>query len=250
MALYSKLAAPIGLPELALTVTLDEAEARVAMTRAITDSVLRPADIARAKIGEAAFFYAPFWRVSLSVEGFHIGLTTVTSDRGRTMPLPTGGARHASGSIMISARAIVPYTPKLPSTLGRLSTAPALEVDPSELVPTSRAADALAGRELVEADVSKEQAERIAVGMILHQVQPHSALYAKYDPVIHSSLLLYYPLYLSQYRYEGEARSHAGEEFFAMLSGRTGKVVAAKHPSALRAVTAKLRRFLSFDFRD
>src|SRR5262249_41111117 len=159
-----------------------------------------------------AFFYAPFWRVQLSVEGFHIGLTTTTSSRGRTMPLPTGGARHASGTIMISARSILPYTPKLPSTFGRLSGSPPLAVEPTQLPPFDRAA--LAKDEIVDADVSREHAERIAVSMILQRVQPHSALYAKYDPLVHDVTSVHYPLYLARYRYEGEARSHAGEEFF------------------------------------
>jgi hypothetical protein len=245
MPLYAKLAAPAMVPEHVAPATLDASEAKVALSREIQESVFRPSDIAKATIGEAAFFYAPFWRVRLSVEGFHIGLTTTTNERGRTLPLPTGGARHASGTVMISARSILPYTPKLSSVFGRLSGSPALEVEPTELVPLDRAA--LAGHELVDADVAKEHAERVAVAMILQQVQPHNALYAKYNPLVHDTTCVYYPLYLARYQYDGEARRHAGEEFFVMLSARTGKVVASKHPSALRAVTAKLRRFLSFN---
>jgi hypothetical protein len=243
--IYAKLTTAAAVPEHVALATIDPADARAIVKREIQESVLRPSDIGEAKIDEPAFFYAPFWRVRVSVEGFHIGLTTTTSARGRTVPLPTGGARHAQGTIMVSARSILPYTPKLPSALSRIAGAPALEVEPTELTPFDR--EALAGVELVDADVSKEHAERIAVGMIVAQVQPHSALYAKYDPLVHDSACVHYPLYLARYRYEGEARSHAGEEFFVLVSARTGKVVSSKHPSALRAVTAKLRRFLSFD---
>lgn len=57
---------------------------------------------------------------------------------------------------------------------------------------------------------------------------------------------LSYPLWFAAYQYEGEARRARGESFFVLACARTGRVVAAKHPSALRAVTAKLRRVLSF----
>ena len=102
---------------------------------------------------------------------------------------------------------------------------------------------------MVDADVDRARGESIATGMLMRAVAPSSALYANYQPKIHASTLCLYPLYYTRYRYEGEARRHAGEELFVAVSGRTGEIVSAKHPSGVRAVTNKLRKLLSFDRR-
>ena len=85
--------------------------------------------------------------------------------------------------------------------------------------------------------------------MLLRAVSPTHAIYSKYEPKIHANAFCLYPLYYARYRYEGEARRRSGEEFFVAVSGRTGEVVAGKHPSAVRAMATKLRKLLSFDRR-
>jgi len=50
----------------------------------------------------------------------------------------------------------------------------------------------------------------------------------------------------SRLRYDGEARRHAAEDCAVAVSARTGKLVAAKHPSGARAAAGKLRRLFSF----
>ena len=83
----------------------------------------------------------------------------------------------------------------------------------------------------------------------MRSVSPSNAIYQKYESQIRSTTFVLYPVYYARYRYEGEARRHAGEQFFVAVSGRTGEPINAKHPSAVRAAAAKLRRLLSFDFR-
>lgn len=226
--------------------TLEAGQGREAVQRAVKEGILKPSDIDGAELADPVLLYVPFWRVAVTVDGFHIGLTTATARSGRSIPIPTGGARHKDGVVMICARTLVPYEPKLPSFFGKIAGAPPLELGLNELVPVP---GALAAGEIVDADVDQARAEAIASSMLLRAVSPSSALYAKYEPKIHASTFCLYPLYYARYRYEGEARRHAGEEFFVAVSGRTGEVVAAKHPSAVRAVTTKLRKLLSFDRR-
>lgn len=251
MATFPTLPQPVSPPEVfVVPATLDVAHGHEAVQRAVKNGILKPSDIAGADLGAPVLLYVPFWRVAVTVDGFHIGLSTVQSGRtGRSIPIPTGGARHKDGIVMISARTVVPYEAKLPSFFGKIGGSPPLEVGMSELVPALNAVDALASGEVVDADVDKARAESIASGMLLRAVSPTHAIYSKYEPKIHASTFCLYPLYYARYRYEGEARRHAGEEFFVAVSGRTGEIVAAKHPSAVRAMATKLRKLLSFDRR-
>ncbi|MDB4933440.1 MAG: hypothetical protein JWP87_412 [Labilithrix sp.] len=229
--------------------TLDASRGNEAVARAVKAGILKPSDIEGAELGEAALLYVPFWRVAVTVDGFHIGLSSMQGRSGRSIPIPTGGARHKDGIVMVCARTIVPYEPKLPSFFGKIAGAPALEIGTDELIALENAGDVLEAGEVVDADVDKARAEAIASGMLLRAVSPTHAIYAKYEPKIHASTFCFYPLYYARYRYEGEARRHAGEEYFVAVSARTGEVVAAKHPSAVRAMTNKLRKLLSFDRR-
>jgi hypothetical protein len=250
MPVFPKLAHPVVPAEIFVApATLDAARGREAVQRAVKDGILKPSDIEGAELGDPELLYVPFWRVAVTVDGFHLGLSTATGPSGRTIPIPTGGARHKDGVVMICARSIFPYEPKLPSFFGKIAGAPPLEIGTNELVPAPNAQDVLTSGEIVHADVDKARAEAIASGMLLRAVSPSHVIYAKYEPKIDSSTFCFYPLYYARYRYEGEARRHAGEEYFVAVSGRTSEVVAAKHPSAVRAVATKLRKFLSFDRR-
>jgi hypothetical protein len=230
--------------------TLDRERGAAAVQRAVKEGILKPSDIDLADLAEPALLYVPFWRVAVTVDGFHIGISSMTSGNGsRSIPIPTGGARHRDGIVMVCARTIVPYEAKLPSFFGKMAGAPPLEIGTNELVTIDNARDALASGEVVDADIDKARGEAIASGMLLRAISPTNAIYSKYEPKIHASTFCYYPMYYARYRYEGEARRHAGEEFFVAVSGRTGEVVNAKHPSAVRAAAAKLRKLLSFDRR-
>lgn len=253
MATFPKLPQPVVPPEasaFAVPATLDAKQGSEAIQRAVREGFLKPSDIAGADLEDATLLYVPFWRIAVSVDGFHIGLSSIQSgNTGRTIPIPTGGARHKDGIVMISGRTIFPYEPKLPSLFGRMSGAPPLEVGTSELTLTSNARDALAAGEVVDADVDEVRARTIASQMLLRAVSPTNAIYSKYEPTVTACTFCLYPVYYARYRYEGEARRHPGEDFFVAVSGRTGVAIAAKHPSAMRAVATKLRKLLSFDRR-
>jgi hypothetical protein len=250
MPTFPKLPQPVLPAEIFVApATFDAARGRDAVQRAVKDGILKPSDIEGAELTDPALLYVPFWRVAVTVDGFHIGLSSMSSGQNRSIPIPTGGARHKDGVVMVCARTIVPYEAKLPSFFGKIAGAPPLELGTSELVPSVNAAEALASGEIVDADIDKARGEAIASGMLVRAVSPSNAIYAKYEPKIHASTFCLYPLYYARYRYEGEARRHAGEEFFVAVSGRTGEVVSARHPSAMRAMASKLRKLLSFDRR-
>jgi hypothetical protein len=250
--IFGKLPRPIEPPpeHYVAPALLDAAQGKTAVDRAVKDSVFRPADIGDVKLDDPALVYVPFWRMTVAVEGFHLGLSFVGIN-GRTVPIPRGGANQRDAVIMISARTLVPYEPKLPSWLDNVGRTPPLEVAPNEVLPFSAQAaqDALAEGEIVEADVPKEQAERVACGMLLRSIDARNAIYAKYTPELRAAAFVLYPLYYARYRYNGEARRHVEEDLFVAVSGRTGAVVSAKFPSAPRAALAKIRRLLSFDRR-
>jgi hypothetical protein len=230
---------------------LDMEKGKAAVQHAVTDSILRPFDISSTRVDDVRALWVPFWRMSVSVDGFHISLSSVeVGDKGKSFPLPTGGARFRDADVMICARTIFPYEPKLPSFFGRASGVPPLEIPPNEMA-ASPDPEMLAenGAETLDADVDRARAESIAMGMLLRAVSPTHAIYAKYEPKINAAQFVYYPLYYARYQYNGEARRHAGEEMFVAISGKTGVVVAAKYPSAVRAMAAKVRRILSFDTR-
>jgi hypothetical protein len=251
MSTFPKLPQPVAPAEAFVVVsTLDAKQGSEAVQRCVRDGLLKPSDIAGADLEEPKLLWVPFWRIAVSVDGFHIGLSSVQSGRtGRTIPIPTGGARHKDGIVMISARTIFPYEAKLPSFFGRIGGTPPLEVGTNELTTAANARDALASGEVVDADVDEVRARTIASQMLLRAVSPTNAIYAKYEPNVTACTFCLYPVYYARYRYEGEARRHAGEDFFVAVSGKTGEAIAAKHPSAMRAVATKLRKLLSFDRR-
>lgn len=229
---------------------LEPAQAQEHARRAVLDGVLKPGDIeSSSRIDPVALLWVPFWRVDVSVDGFHVGLSNVSVGRGGArIPIPTGGARHKDAVVMVSARTIFPYEPKLAAWLGgSLDGVAPLEIGTGELAPREQvpATELGVGEELAP-DVPKADAEAAAARMVVRAVHPQSALYAKYEPQIRSALFCLYPVYYARYAYEGAARRHPGEEFFVAVSGRTGKPVSAHHPSAVRAAAAKLRKLISF----
>lgn len=251
MPTFPKLAQPVAPAEAFVApATFEPARGRAAVELAVKHGLFKPSDIDGVDLGEPALLYVPFWRVAVSVDGFHVGLSTSEGSSGRSFPIPTGGARHRDGVVMVCARTLVPYEPRLSAHLN-FGTPALLEIGTNELVHVGAEAarEALAKGEVVDADVDKARAEAIASGMLVRSVSPSSAIYAKYEPKILSSTFCLYPLYYARYSYSGESRRHAGEELFVAVSGRTGEVIASKNPSAVRAVATKLRKLLSFDRR-
>ncbi len=211
--------------------------------KAIVERTLRPADLGDDPERDVPrLVWTPFWRVDASVDGFHLGFSNV---RVGNVPLPTGGTRHKDAVMLVCARRAFPYELALPSFLsGVVGDKDPLEVDLAELESFGNYSPE--GGERLDADVTREAAERDAIALLTRAIAPGNALYVDTKNRVRSSLFVRVPLYMVRYRYEGEARSRQGEEFYVVISGRTGKVVSAHHPSGVRAAAARVRRFLTF----
>src|SRR5215212_1385780 len=105
MSLYPSVPKPVVPSETySVLLALDETKAKEAVAHTVTDGILRPFDIKSADIDAPVLLWVPFWRIAVSVDGFHIGLSQTTTSNGRSFPIPTGGARHKDADIMICAR--------------------------------------------------------------------------------------------------------------------------------------------------
>ena len=198
MSTFPKVVAPVAPSDvLVAPASLDASAGRGAVDRAIHDGFLRPVDIGRAEVDPPVLLYVPFWRVDVSVDGFHLNLSLVTSGP-RTIPVPTGGTRHKDAVVMICARSTFPYEPKLPSIFGRLGGVPPLEIEKDELVGPAQAFEALRAGEVLDADVRQADAERYASGLLLRAVDPRHALYAKYEPRVRSAVFCLVPVYYAR----------------------------------------------------
>lgn len=217
-------------------------EAAELAKKAIVERTLRPADLGDPERDTPRLAWTPFWRVDASVDGFHVGFSGV---RINNIPIPSGGSRHKDAVLLVCARRAFPYTLELPTWLsGVVGDTEPVEVELAELESAANLAPE--GGEIVDADVGRDAAERDALGLLARSISPGNALYVDQKSRVRSTLFVQIPLYMVRYRYEGEARSRAGEEFYVVISGRTGKVVSAHHPSGVRAAAARVRRFLTF----
>ncbi len=223
---------------------LDRPQGQDHARRAVKDGVLKPSDIESARIQEVQLLYVPFWRIDVSVDGFHVDIGKLTVGK---IPLPTGGSRHKEAVVMVCARTLFPYEPKLPSWMsGKLDGVAPLEVSVAELLPYDQMPQGeIAAGEVVDPDVTQEGATKIAARMVVRAVSPQNALISKYDPTIRSVLLCRYPVYYARYEYSGVALRSPGEEFFVCVSARTGKTVSSHHPSMMRAAAEKFRKLIT-----
>jgi hypothetical protein len=232
---------------------LDEPAAGKIARQEIFGRVLAPADIRQASataLDRTRLIQVPFWRVELSIDGFHVNVTSVPLGRGGVgLPLPQMSKRHRSGALMVSARSAFPYDLKVPSSLSNAVFVgiPPLEVASEDLAPEASSPDGGEREgEILDCDVTRETAESTAKRALLNAVEPSRALYSDYEQRVQSVTLVRYPIYYLRYRYDGEARRHAAEDCAVAVSARSGKLVAARHPSGARAAVGKLKRLFSF----
>ncbi|AKF07531.1 hypothetical protein [Sandaracinus amylolyticus] len=203
---------------------------------AVTRGWARPADVDRAEIGPVERVFVPLWRFEGSADGFHVGLTTMPTGRGRPAVLPTGGFRHHDGEILVLARAHLAIDPSAKVRIARS--------DMVALRSEDGAQNAIDDHERVLPDVPREEAEETARASLRRRGEPHAALYAKVDVRIRAAALVYYPLYVVRYRYAGEATGGVEGLFHAAISARTGELASAEHPSALKSLAGRVRRWL------
>jgi hypothetical protein len=247
------LAQPVRVPEeLAFVVPLAAPRNLVEQTAkaAILGSFLRPHDIQGATIAPTILAWVPFWRVEVTASGFHLGLSTVRlKEGGSSIPIPTGGANHRDAVLLVTARRNFPFAPPLVHVPGSIQMNPAaplrspFHIHVAEMVPWAQ--HEIHEGEIVDPDVTREVAEGEARARILRSVEPRSAIYAKYELAVRSSALCLYPLFITTYTYEGHATGEAGGAYHVLVSGKSGKVIGERHPSALKALARKFRRFLT-----
>lgn len=192
----------------------------------------RPADIDKSEFSPLSLLYMPLWRIDAAIESFYIGLQHSTGQNGMLRwVVPTGGFRHRDGVVILSGRRFYPIDPSLKIVI------PLNEMQPLRQPPTDG--------EVLAPDVHQQEAEVEAAGRLRQRVQPQGALYARFEARVRSAALCYYPLWVQRYRYQGSAawRTHL-EECHVAVSGRSGKIVSARHPSALWSMLDRAKRMV------
>jgi len=223
--------------------TLDRTRADAIVEQRIRGSALRPHDIGNAAVDHLGLLYVPFFRVVAAVDGFHVGLSGASVRVGSAhVPIPTGGSRHAEETVFVCARREFPFTTRVArARFGGESPLSNVRLD--QLVPASQLD--FGDAERVQANVPRAAAEDDAVRAVRRANEPGSrALFAQYDVRVRSVDLWLHPIFLARYRYDGDARRHADEDCYVAVCGRTGAVIAEHHPSAVRSIVARARKFL------
>jgi hypothetical protein len=209
--------------------TISRAQAEQVLAEEL-DGVWRPTDLARADKSPLALYHVPFWRVEASADGFHVGVARTGSGLGGLTP--TGGARARDAVILLPARRHLPFDPT-----------EKLAIDRAELIPRA-ALKAPREGDVLAADVPRADAEREACERLRRSIQAGDALFSKYEAKVRATLFCQYPLWVQRYRYRGEASDGlATDECHVAISARSGKVVSARHPSALRSAFAKIKKW-------
>jgi hypothetical protein len=218
------------------------AEARI--HEEMCDGTFRPPDAAeRAVVDEVFAIYVPFWRVDLSRTDASVLLSSVQIGR-IGVPVPHQQTNATSAVWMVSARSGLPYEMKHPSTL--------LPGDAKPLVLSLAALEhgdppLTGGWELVDADVTAEQATSMAAAALAKHTQTAGgALFTESSHYIRAAHFVRYPIWFARYRYDGEASENEGL-YYVGISALDGISVTAEHPSKLRAGAAKIKKFFRFE---
>ena len=181
--------------------------------------------------------YVPFWRVKLAVPGVHLAASANKVAIGNIeFPMPVRSFGGRAGVLMISARTVVPYTPRLPAFFGGADDG-ALEVQRSELMPLTNeiALSNLARGEIVDADVDRERGEKAAVGALITMLQRPGASPPAFQPRVESTTFVLHALYYAPFGPDGH---------YVLLSARDGKVVSARYPRP-PTISERVKRFFN-----
>ncbi len=232
--LVSKLDQPVSVADdlcyvLPTSVAAEEAKRLLLLEAQV--GVARPGDIRDGFFEEPVLVHLPIWRTSVHAEGFHIGVSTISIMTGRDrripLPIPTGGVETKDVVVLTAARRFFPFDPT-----------PALVIPQQKMI--ARAHSSLAGV-VAEMDVPQAQAEQESIQRVRTAMRPSNALYAKMEANVRSIALVYVPLWVMRYRYDGEAVPNVGQEFHVLLDGAFGRVLSASHPSAFRSILGKAK---------
>lgn len=190
-----------------------------------------------------SLLYVPFWRVKLAVPSIHLAPSARPNIAigNIEFPMPARCFGGRAGVLMISARRVIPYTPRLPTFFGGTD---ALEVQRSELLPMTNESvlDALSGEGIVAADVDRDLGERTAKDTLVAMLDRGGAgagagaVRSVFLPRVESTIFVRYPLYY--------ARFGPDDEHFVLLSARNGNVVSAFLPRP-PTISERVKRFFS-----
>ena len=168
----------------------------------------------------------------MNSHGRHLGLRALSDAKGRLRGvLPTGGEVHHHEVGVVLARSLLPVDPS-----------PSVTLDTHDLLPWAN--DPPRDGEVVEPDVARDEAEHTVATRLRRRVIPGRALYADVEVRVRSAAMVFLPVWLRRYRYEGEAARAGGEECHVALHAGTGAVVSERHPAGWRAVAGRLRGLL------
>ena len=84
-----------------------------------------------------------------------------------------------------------------------------------------------------------------AVSRVRAALRPTNAIYASAEATVRSTALVYVPLWVQRYRYDGEAVPGVAQDFHAVVEATWGRVVSARHPSGFRSGVGKVKRLFS-----
>jgi hypothetical protein len=233
--LLSKLDQPVKVQDdlcYALAASVSAEEAKRLLLQEAQQGLMRPADIADGFFEEPALVHLPVWRTNVHAEGFHIGVNTISLMTGRDrripVPIPTGGVDTKDVVVLTAGRRFFPFDPTT-----------ALAIPQQKMI--ARAHASMTG-EVAEVDVPQAQAETESVQRVRSAMRPSNAIYAKAEASVRSIALVYVPLWVMRYRYDGEAVPQVGQEFHVLLDATFGRVLSAAHPGRFRSVLGKVKR--------
>jgi hypothetical protein len=215
------------------------AEEGAALARArIQSGIVRPADSHRADMEPAVLVWVALWRVVVREEP----VPQVVRD-GETAFGRYAAAQGAAPGVAARTRGVV-----LPARRG-LSFDPSAraEIPAEALHPlTAWAPD---GAEQLSPDVAQDVAmaeagRLVRGGGVLGKVAGVAGLSPAVVARVESAQLVWYPLWLRRYRYEGEASGGRVEACHVAVSAWDRRVVSERHPAAWRALAGRVSRLV------
>ncbi len=208
----------------------------------IQSGVARPVDSHRADIEPAVLVWVPVWRVTVRVEpaadeardggtAFGRYASSVASQRGAS-----GSPKVREEVVLVGGRSDLSFDPAGAAVIPVEALHPIAEFVPDD-------AERIAPD--VAQDVAMAEAgRRVRGGGVLGRVPGLGSLVAGGTVRVEAARLVWFPLWLRRYRYEGEASAGKVEACHVAVSAWDRRVVSEHHPAAWRALTGRVSRLL------
>lgn len=224
-----------------LPTKLDEPRARAAALLQATHGLTRPSDApARVRLTGATAFWVPFWRVAVEVDGWVVDRSTKGNETSTRLD---GGSRREV--FVVCARRGFGQPEK---DRARASLRQTLQDLPANaFVPRTDDDPWLATATCVDADVDAPEVESVVHKLAKNRLNSNDTVFSMTKSTVQTTDFLWQLVWWVDFLYSGEAHPGGEGEFFVALAGHDDAVLEEAHPSALRAVTARVRKVLSFD---